>query len=99
MLVMSKYNNITLDAETSLLSAKFSLSPLEAKFLRILLVKLEAGKKDLPELGYSVRQVIYTLRKKLEKLEGVYIVNNGKSRYSIPRRSKERIWAEVKDDL
>lgn len=99
MLAMTETNNTSFDVEANLLSAKFALSPLEAKFLRILLREPDASKKDLPEITFAIRQLIYTLRKKLEKIGGVYIVNDGGGRYSIPRVSKKVLREELGDQL
>jgi hypothetical protein len=86
---------LSFDVEANLLSAKFDLSPLEARFLRVLLLQADASKKDFPEISFALRQLIYTLRKKLEKIGGVYIVNDGYGHYSIPRVSKRLILAEL----
>lgn len=91
MLVMAQENDPLLDAEANLLSAKFKLSPLEARFLQILITRADGAKEDMPELTFAIRQLIYTLRKKLDRLGGVYIVNDGNGRYSIPRISKQLI--------
>jgi hypothetical protein len=85
------------DVEANLLSAKFSLSPLEARFLHVLMTRPDASKADLPEITFAIRQLIYTLRKKLEKIGGIYIVNDGGGRYSIPRVSKKLLLAEMEE--
>lgn len=97
MLTMVKPDNASFDVEANLLSAKFDLSPLEAKFLRVLIAKRDASQADFPEATFAIRQLIYTLRKKLQKIGGVYIVNIGDGRYSIPRTSKRLIRAELGD--
>lgn len=87
------------DVEANLLAAKFALSPSEAKFLRILIAKRDASKKDVPEITYAIRQLIYTLRKKLEQIGGIYIVNDGRGRYSMPKISKKLLHAELASEL
>lgn len=76
------------DVESNLLSARFDLSPLEARFLKALLGRPSASHDDFPEVTFAIRQLIYTLRKKMEAIGGVYIVNEGGGRYSMPRSSK-----------
>lgn len=97
MLTMVKPDNASFDVEANLLSARFELSPLEAKFLRVLIAKRDASQADFPEASFAIRQLIYTLRKKLQKIGGVYIVNIGDGRYSIPKTSKRLIRAELGD--
>jgi len=96
MLVMAEINDPLFNAEASLLSAKFKLSPLEAKFLYLLITRRDAAKEDLPELTFAARQLIYTLRKKLYHIGSVYIANDGNGRYSIPKISKQVLREELR---
>lgn len=95
MSIMTEFRDASFDVEANLLSAKFDLSPLEAKFLRVLLMRPDASRHDFPEVTFAVRQLIYTLRKKLEGIGGVYIVNDGGGHYSMPRPSKRLLRAQL----
>jgi hypothetical protein len=88
MLAMTEPKDASFDVEANLLSVKFDLSPLEARFLRVLLARPGASKDDFPEVIFAIRQLVYTLRKKVEGIGGVYIVNDGGGHYSMPRSSK-----------
>lgn len=79
-------------ADEKTLIAVFGLSPMEARFLQALLQGDWVGKEEMPEVAFSIRQVIYLLRKKLEqKLIGrnrIWIINDGQGRYSITLTGK-----------
>jgi hypothetical protein len=45
------------------------------------------GKEEIPVVRASIRQMIYKLRAKLEPRK-IWVVNNGRGRYSIPPSSK-----------
>lgn len=76
--------------EEKVLCDIFQLSWLEAGFLKALLAYSVAGPDEFPNIGYSPRQHIYILRKKL----GAYQINintYGKKHYGIPKLDKDRI--------
>lgn len=84
---------VSVPADEKTLSAVFRLSPMEAKFLKVLLKSDWVGKEDLPPVQYSIRQVIYTLRKKIEQVQkGIWIINDLQGRYSIPDPGKKHLF-------
>ena len=85
---MTKEPDILVPADEKTLMQVFSLSPMEAKFLQSMLTNSWVGKDELPIVKYSIRQVIYTLRLKLEPRH-IWVVNDGVGRYSIPPSSKQ----------
>lgn len=84
----------------------FGLSWLEAGFLKALLAYSVAGPEEFPDIGYSPRQHIYILRKKLGANQ-IGINTYGKKHYGISKVDKDRvakllgleIAAETKDDI
>jgi hypothetical protein len=95
MLAMTEPRDASFDVEANLLSVKFDLSPSEARFLRVLLARPDVSKVDFPEIIFAIRQLVYTLRKKVENIGGVYIVNDGGGHYSMPRSSKRLLRAQL----
>ena len=58
---------VRVPADEKTLIYTFGFSPMEARFVQAMLNTTNwVGEDELPEIKYSVRQVIYTLRKKLE---------------------------------
>lgn len=98
MLAMTEPDN-SFEIEMNLLAAKYGLSPSEARFLSVMIAQKNAGKADVPEISYAIRQLIYTLRKKLQKTGSIYIVNEGGGRYSMPNISKRMLRAEIGSEL
>lgn len=79
---------ISVPADVKTLMLTFALPPMEAKFLRAMLdSRAWVGKDELPEVRYSIRQVIFKLRAKLDPLH-IWVVNDGAGKYSIPPSSK-----------
>jgi hypothetical protein len=78
-------------ADEKTLMFALGISPMEARFVQAMLNTTGwVGEEELPEIKYSVRQVIYTLRKKLEP-KRIWVINDGNGRYSIPPSCKEII--------
>lgn len=66
----------------------FSLPPLEAKFLALMLGgEGWIGKEELPEGKYSTRQTIHKLRARMDPLR-IWVINDNRGRYSIPPSSR-----------
>ena len=82
--------DISIPADKKTLIAAFNLSPMEAGFLQVLLDRDWVGKDEFPSVNYSIRQVIYTLRKKIEH-GSVRVINDGQGRYSIPISGKRAL--------
>lgn len=79
---------VVIDKQTLL--SVFELSPTEAEFLHVLLLSDKwVGREDFPEIPYPIRQVIYTLRKKLRGSYGVFIANDGEGRYAMAYQYKK----------
>lgn len=77
----------------------FGFSSMEARFVQAMLNTTNwVGEDELPEIKYSVRQIIYTLRKKLEPRR-IWVINDGNGRYSIPPTCKERIRRAIEASL
>ena len=93
-----KEPDIQVPADEKTLMHVFGLSPMEARFLQAMLVRDWVGRRELPEVKYSIRQVIYTLRMKLEG-KGIIIINDAAGRYSIPPRSKEVARGRIEEAL
>jgi hypothetical protein len=87
--------DVPVPADEKTLIAAFGLSPMEARFLQGMLNSVWVGKEELPEVSFSIRQVIYMLRKKLE-MDRVWIINNGRGRYSITPDGKRALSAKLK---
>jgi hypothetical protein len=79
---------ICLDVSEKVLMEVFHLSPREAEFMRPLLYYTLPGPEELPNLKYSGRQIIYTLRKKLEAKYRVRIRSYGGGRYGFSQEDK-----------
>ena len=88
---MTKEPGILVPADEKTLMIVFGLAPIEAKFLRAMLDTTGwIGKAELPDVKYSIRQVIYTLRMKLATCR-VRVLNDGEGRYGLPPASKELV--------
>jgi hypothetical protein len=90
---------VSIPADTKTLIAVFGLSPVEASFLQVLLKQNWVGPDEFPELNYPVRQLIYTMRKKLELKMRIWIINDGRGKYCIPNNSKRAISALLQKAL
>jgi hypothetical protein len=85
---MTAEPNEPVHADEKTLMFVLGISPMEARFVQAMLSTNEwVGKDELPEVKYSIRQVIYTLRAKLEPKK-IWIINDGNGRYSIPPTCK-----------
>jgi hypothetical protein len=92
---MTEEPKFSIPADEKTLMYALSISPMEARFVQAMLNTTDwVGEKELPEIRYSVRQVVYALRKKLERRR-IWIINDGNGRYSIPPASKEIIKREI----
>ena len=90
---------VRVPADEKTLIHTFGFSPMEARFVQAMLNTTNwVGEDELPEIKYSVRQVIYTLRKKLEPKK-IWVINDGNGRYSIPPSCKEIIRREIEAAL
>lgn len=90
---------IDVPADEKTLICVFGLAPMEARFLQAMLDTTDwIGKEELPEIKYSVRQIIYTLRKKLERRK-IWVLNDGNGKYSIPPSCKEIVRRTIEATL
>jgi len=86
-------------ADEKTLMFALGISPMEARFVQAMLNTTGwVGEEELPEIKYSVRQVIYTLRRKLEPKK-IWVINDGNGRYSIPPSCKEIIRRTIETAL
>jgi hypothetical protein len=91
--------HISVPADEKTLIHAFGVTPMEARFVQAMLNTTGwVGEEELPEIRYSVRQVIYTLRRKLEPRK-IWVINDGNGRYSIPPASKEIIRRTIEATL
>lgn len=80
--------DISVPCDVKTLMLVFTLGPLEATFLQAMLsTKGWVGKDEIPEARASIRQMIYKLRTKIEPRK-VWVLNDGRGRYSIDPSSK-----------
>jgi hypothetical protein len=85
---MTEEPNVSVPADEKTLILALGVSPMEARFIQAMLNTTGwVGKDELPELKYSIRQIIYTLRTKLEPKK-IWVINDGNGRYSIPPACK-----------
>lgn len=83
--------NKPIPADEKTLIHALGVSPMEARFVQAMLNTTDwVGEDELPEVRYSIRQVIYTLRAKLRP-KRIWVINDGNGRYSIPPSCKEII--------
>ena len=88
---MTEEPDITVPADLKTLMAVLGLKMMEAKFLQAMLAtKGWVGKEELPEIKYSKRQVIYTLRRKLDLL-GIQVLSDGEGRYGVQPNNKKTV--------
>ena len=91
--------DISVLADVKTLMQVLKISPMEAKFVQAMLnTKGWIGSAELPDIKYSKRQVIYTLRSKLEE-GGIRILNDGTGKYTIPPGGKMVIKKLIEDQL
>ncbi len=96
---MTEEPDISIPADEKTLMRAFGVSPMEARFIQAMLNTTGwVGEDELPEIKYSVRQVIYTMRKKLERKK-IWVINDGNGKYSIPPASKEIIKRTIEESL
>lgn len=80
--------DIVVPADIKTLMHVFSLQPLEAKFLQAMLAsKTWVGKDELPAIKYSIRQIVFKMRAKLDPLH-IVIINDGAGKYALLPDSK-----------
>ena len=89
---------ISVPADEKTLMHALGVTPMEARFIQAMLNTSWVGEDELPEIRYSVRQVIYTLRRKLEPRR-IWVINDGNGRYSIPPACKELIKKAIEASL
>ena len=90
---------IDVPADEKTLILTFGVTPMEARFMQAMLNTTGwIGECELPEIKYSIRQVIYTLRKKLGKRK-IWVINDGNGRYSIPPSCKKIIQQAIEASL
>jgi hypothetical protein len=81
---------VQVPADHITLMAVFDLTPLEAKLLQAMLVGGWVGAREVPDAAASFRQIVFTLRGKMERLHAVTIVNNGGGKkYAMPIAAKK----------
>jgi hypothetical protein len=86
-------------ADEKTLIHALGITPMEARFVQAMLNTTGwVGKDELPEVKYSIRQVIYTLRTKLESRR-IWVINDGNGRYAIPPACKEIIRRAIEASL
>ena len=91
--------DVPVPADEKTLMHVFGVSPMEARFMQAMLNTNDwIGEDELPEVKYSVRQVVYTLRKKLDKRK-IWVINDGNGKYSIPATCKEIIRRTIETAL
>jgi hypothetical protein len=92
---MTEEPKFSIPADEKTLIYVLGVSPMEARFVQAMLNTTGwVGEDELPEIKYSVRQIIYTLRKKLDP-KRIWVINDGNGRYSIPPASKEILKREI----
>ena len=85
---MTEEPDIAVPADPKTLMHVFGLKLIEARFLQAMLAtKGWIGKEELPEIKYSKRQIIYTLRQKLDP-KNISVISDGSGRYSVLPSSK-----------
>jgi hypothetical protein len=88
---MTEEPDIAVPADPKTLMSVFGLKLMEAKFLQAMLAtKGWVGNAELPEIKYSKRQVIYTLRQKLDP-KGIQVISDGDGRYGVPPSNKKAV--------
>ena len=96
---MTEEPHVSVPADEKTLMKAFGVSPMEARFIQAMLNTTGwVGEDELPEIKYSVRQVIYTRRKKLDPLR-ILVINDGNGKYSIPPACKEIIKRTIEASL
>jgi hypothetical protein len=96
---MAEEPDISIPADEKTLMRAFGVSLMEARFIQAMLNTTGwVGEDELPEIKYSVRQVIYTMRKKLERKK-IWVINDGNGKYSIPPACKEIIKRTIEESL
>jgi len=83
-------DDLCIDVDEKTLMEVFDLSPREAQFLRPMLYYTIAEKDTFPTLSYNPRQIIYTLRKKINSY-GVRIKSYGEGRYGFVGQDKQKL--------
>lgn len=90
---------ISVTADEKTLVYVFGLTRMEARFFQAMLKHNSwVGKEELPELSYSIRQMIYTLRMKLDR-KHIKVINDGRGRYTITPDSKEVVKREIESSI
>lgn len=89
---MTAEPDILIPADEKTLMQVFALPPLEAKFLHAMLNAPWVGKDELPIIKYSIRQLTYKLRMRLEARDKrIWVINDGEGRYGITPTGKRAI--------
>jgi hypothetical protein len=78
-------------ADEKTLRTVFRLSVTEARLLNLLLKQEWVGQEDFDAIDYSLRQIVYTLRRKIRPLGLRAIVNDGRGRYAVSTAGKVAI--------
>lgn len=84
----TKEPDIPVQADVKTLMRVFALSPMEAKLVHAMINNSWAGPTEIPESRASIRQTIFTMRRKLQGPHGIWILNDGQGRYTLPPSSK-----------
>lgn len=96
---MTTEPDITVPGDVKTLMRVFGISPIEARFMQHMLKSRSwVGRDEFPEIKYSIRQTIYTLRRKIEP-KRIWVVNDGNGRYSITPDGKLAAKAEIERKL
>jgi hypothetical protein len=96
---MTEEPRFSTPADEKTLMHALGITPMEARFVQAMLNTTGwVGKDELPEVKFSIRQVIYTLRTKLEGRK-IWVINDGNGRYSIPPACKEIIKRTIEASL
>jgi hypothetical protein len=86
---MTTEQDILVPADEKTLMSVFDLPMLEARFLHAMLNRTWVGKDELPAIKYSIRQIAYKLRLRLEARDRrIWIINDGSGRYGVTPTGK-----------
>ena len=91
--------DIIVTADQKALQRALGISPIMARMVQAMLLSNDyISPDDLPELKFSVRQLVYMMRKKLDKHK-IEVLNDGCGGYRLTRQSKHIIDRLVEENL
>jgi hypothetical protein len=90
---------VSVDADEKTLIAVFGLTPMEARFFQAMLkYSYGIGPEEMPEISYSLRQMVYNLRAKLRR-KYIRIMNAGGGRYTVMPDVKNIVKRELENSI